>query len=123
MPRRRQYRSKYAAREKFPAPNYSAAKGDVVLMNENLHADGSEAFYKTVLKLRGEDECRRFFEDICSLRELKTIEQRFSLLYLLSLGKSYAEIEKATGASSATISRAMRIITGGESDIEDIINR
>ncbi|MEA4814392.1 MAG: YerC/YecD family TrpR-related protein [Oscillospiraceae bacterium] len=92
-------------------------------MNENLHADGSQAFYKTVLKLRSEDECRRFFEDICSLRELKTIEQRFMLLYLLSLGKSYAEIGESTGASSATISRAVRIINDGKSDIEDIITR
>ena len=46
-------------------------------MKQELHHDGSDALYETVLKLRNTDECRAFFEDICSPHELRTIEQRF----------------------------------------------
>ena len=92
-------------------------------MKKELHHSGSEAFYETVLKLRGIDECRCFFEDICSSHELRTIEQRFQLLYLLSCGSSYSEIEAETGASSATISRASRQLNNSHCGIAEIISR
>lgn len=92
-------------------------------MKKELHHSGSEAFYETVLKLKDVDECRCFFEDICSSHELRTIEQRFLLLYLLSCGSSYSEIEAETGASSATISRASRQLNNSHCGIGEIISR
>ena len=92
-------------------------------MKKELHHSGSEAFYETVLKLKNADECRHFFEDICSPHELRTIEQRFLLLYLLTSGSSYSEIAAETGASSATISRASRQISNTHCNISEIILR
>ena len=92
-------------------------------MKNILHEAGSEALYETILKLRDFEECRSFFEDICSPYELRTIEQRFQLLYLLSSGRSYSEIEAQTGASSATISRASRILNNSGCNIAEIIRR
>ena len=92
-------------------------------MKKELHHSGSEAFYETVLKLKDADECRHFFEDICSAHELRTIEQRFQLLYLLTCGSSYSEIEAETGASSATISRASRQLNNSHCGIAGIIAR
>lgn len=92
-------------------------------MKKELHHSGSEAFYETVLKLQNVDECRGFFEDICSTHELRTIEQRFQLLYLLTCGSSYSAIEEETGASSATISRASRQLNGSHCNIAEIITR
>ena len=46
-------------------------------MKQELHHDGSDALYETVLKLRNTDECRAFFEDICSPHELRTIDARY----------------------------------------------
>jgi TrpR-related protein YerC/YecD len=92
-------------------------------MKKELHHSGSEAFYETVLKLEDVDECRSFFEDICSARELQTIEQRFLLFYLLARGDSYSEIEEETGASSATISRASRQMADSHCNIADIVRR
>ena len=92
-------------------------------MKKELHHSGSEAFYETVLKLKDIDECRCFFEDICSHHELRTIEQRFQLLYLLTSGSSYSEIEEETGASSATVSRASRQLNNSHSNITEIIRR
>ena len=92
-------------------------------MKKELHHSGSEAFYETVLKLKDADECRRFFEDICSPHELRTIEQRFQLLYLLTSGSSYSEIEEETGASSATISRVNRSLSYGTGAYEKLFAR
>ena len=92
-------------------------------MKQELHHSGSEAFYEAVLKLKTVDECRGFFEDICSAYELQTIEQRFQLLYLLTTGHSYSEIAAQTGASSATISRASRQLNNSSCDIASIIRR
>ncbi len=92
-------------------------------MKKELHHSGSEAFYETVLKLKDVDECRCFFEDICSAHELRTIEQRFQLLYLLTIGSSYSEIESETGASSATISRASRQLSNSHCGIGEIVQR
>lgn len=92
-------------------------------MKKELHHSGSEAFYETVLKLKDADECRCFFEDICSQHELRTIEQRFLLLYLLTSGSSYSEIEEETGASSATVSRASRQLSNSHSNLSEIIRR
>ena len=64
-----------------------------------------------------------FFEDICSPHELRTIEQRFQLLFLLTSGRSYSEIGEITGASSATISRASRQIANSHCGIAEIILR
>ena len=87
-------------------------------MKQELHHDGSDALYETVLKLQSTDECRAFFEDICSPHELRTIEQRFQLLFLLTSGRSYSEL-----ASSATISRASRQIANSHCGIAEIILR
>ena len=87
-------------------------------MKQELHHDGSDALYETVLKLQSTDECRAFFEDICSPHEL-----RIQLLFLLTSGRSYSEIGEITGASSATISRASRQIANSHCGIAEIILR
>lgn len=92
-------------------------------MKRELHHSGSEVFYETVARLKNADECRLFFEDICSTHELRTIEQRFQLFYLLASGSSYSEIAEQTGASSATISRGSRQLKDANSDLLEIIRR
>lgn len=64
--------------------------------------------YKAILTLKTPEECSRFFEDICTVQELNTLEQRYHVAELLRQGMSYNEILEKTGASSATISRVNR---------------
>lgn len=64
--------------------------------------------YETILKLKDAEECRRFFEDLCTPVELRAMEQRFDVAIYLQQGKVYLDILEKTGASSATISRVRR---------------
>lgn len=70
-------------------------------------------FYKTVLELKDLEECRNFFEDICTIKELDAISQRLMVAELLNSGKTFNEIAEISGASSATISRVNKCLMYG----------
>lgn len=85
----------------------------------------SMALYETILKLKDLDECRRFFEDLCTPTELQSMEQRFDVAVYLQQGLVYLDILERTGASSATISRVRRSLleNGAGGVIQEIITR
>lgn len=60
-------------------------------------------FFDAVMMLKNREECYKFFEDVCTVRELHSITQRLEVAKLLKIRKTYNEIEKETGASTATI--------------------
>ena len=69
--------------------------------------------YRAILELKTPEECYDFFMDLCTMAELKAMEQRFEVAYLLEQGMIYSDILTATGASSATISRVNRCLNYG----------
>ena len=90
-------------------------------MTKLRHRD-EELFYEAILTLRTQEDCRRFFEDICTIKELQAISQRMRVACLLDSGKNYLEVSEATGASSATISRVNRCLNCGSGYREAIDN-
>ncbi|WP_425446356.1 YerC/YecD family TrpR-related protein [Dethiothermospora halolimnae] len=72
-----------------------------------------DELFEAILKLDDMNECYRFFEDICTIKELKSIAQRLQVAKLLRKHKTYNEIEEKTGASTATISRINRALNYG----------
>lgn len=70
-------------------------------------------FFEAVLKLKDVDECRKFFADVCTIKEIEALSQRVEVAKLLTEGKNYQEIIKQTGASTATISRVNRCLNYG----------
>jgi len=82
-------------------------------MKNSMQRERNEELYKAILTLETVDECMRFFDDLCSVNELKAIEQRYQVAALLNEGKVYTEILEKTGASSATISRVNRSLQYG----------
>lgn len=83
----------------------------------------SMALYETILQLRDLDECCAFFDDLCTVGELRALEQRFDVANLLDEGLVYTEILEKTGASSATISRVGRIFSSGTGGFREMIDR
>ena len=74
---------------------------------------GEDLFYEAILSLQTAEECRLFFEDISTIKELQAMTQRLRVACLLDEGRNYLEVSEATGASSATISRVNRCLTYG----------
>ena len=79
--------------------------------------------YEAILTLKDVDEAIRFFDDLCSITELRAIEQRFQVAKLLSEGHIYNSILDETGASSATISRVNRSLQYGAGGYDIVLNR
>lgn len=91
-------------------------------MSRNTKKTNSN-MYKAVLTLKDAKEARDFFEDVCSISELKSMEQRFEVAEMLSEEKVYTEIMDKTGASSATVSRVKRMLFYGTGCLNKIIKR
>ena len=83
----------------------------------------SDGLYKALLLLKTEDEFYRFFQDLCTITELRSMEQRFEVACLLNEGMIYNDILERTGASSATISRVNRCLHYGADGYRTIIPR
>ena len=85
----------------------------------------SMALYETILKLKDLDECCRFFDDLCTPTELRSLEQRFDVAVYLQQGLVYLDIQDRTGASSATISRVRRSMldNGAGGVMQEVIRR
>ncbi|MEB3429896.1 YerC/YecD family TrpR-related protein [Citroniella saccharovorans] len=90
------------------------------MTNPKYKSDELEEFFEAVLMLETLEDCYKFFEDICTVRELNSISQRLEVAKLLKIRKTYSEIEKETGASTATISRVNRALHYG-ADGYDIV--
>ena len=79
--------------------------------------------YEAILTLETPDECIRFFDDLCSVTEIRAIEQRFQVARMLREGHIYSAILEKTRASSATISRVNRSLNYGKDGYEIAFKR
>ena len=81
--------------------------------------DKSDRRYQAILTLETEEECYNFFQDLCTISELRSMEQRYEVATLLNDGMIYNDILEKTGASSATISRVNRSLNYGTDRSEE----
>lgn len=70
--------------------------------------------YKVFLSLKSEEDCKIFFEDLCTMKELDSMAQRIQAAKLLLNGETYEKIISKTEISSATLSRVSRCVKYGE---------
>ncbi len=82
-----------------------------------------DELFEAILTLKDEEDCYRFFEDICTVNEIHAIAQRLQVAKLLSEKKTYIEIEAATKASTATISRINKCLIYGADGYRRVLER
>lgn len=92
-------------------------------MNRRLQDENLDFLFKAVLSLENIDECYDFFEDLCTVQELKAISQRLVVAKMLSEKCVYTDIVNETGASTATISRVNRSLQYGCDGYDRIFER
>ena len=83
----------------------------------------SDILYEAILTLKSVEECKNFFQDLCTVSELQAIEQRMEVAILLNDGMIYNQILERTGASSATISRVNRALQYGANGYKTVLPR
>ena len=90
-------------------------------MSKFLDKPASDTLYRAIILLQTEEECRNFLQDLCTVSELKAMEQRMEVAMLLDDGLIYSDILERTGASSATISRVNKALNYGEEGYKDVL--
>lgn len=79
-----------------------------------IRSDATDKLFEAILSLGSVDECYDFFEDLCTIKELKDLSLRLEVAKMLNCGKSYNEITALTGVSAATICRVGKCLNYGE---------
>ena len=88
-----------------------------------FNSEELDKFYEAILSLRSKEECSKFFEDICTIKELKDMAQRLCVAIMLRDGKSYQNVSAEIGASTATISRVNRCLMYGNGGYNTVLER
>ena len=86
-------------------------------------SEHSALLFEAILALKDQDECRAFFQDLCTVAELRAMAQRLEVAQLLDQGLIYNDILQRTGASSATISRVNRALQYGADGYKTVLPR
>lgn len=79
--------------------------------------------FEAILSLKTLDECHRFFDDVCTIKEMQAMIQRFQVACQLDQNMNYSEITEATGASSATICRVNKCLMYGDGGYRIALDR
>lgn len=90
---------------------------------EKLRGKALDQLFNAILSLKDLEECYRFFDDLCTINEIQSLSQRLEVARMLREGNTYQKIEKATGASTATISRVKRCLNYGNDTYEMVLKR
>ena len=93
------------------------------MVNPKLKDKLNDQLCQAVLSLNNIDECYQFFEDICTISELKSMSQRLEVARMLKAGHTYDESVEQTGASTATISRVKRCLNYGADGYKTVLDR
>jgi len=88
-----------------------------------MHTTDTQALFQAIASLKTEQECALFFQDICTIKEVQAMAQRWEVAKALDAGRNYNEIYADTGVSSATISRVNRCLMYGDGGYRIVLDR
>jgi TrpR-related protein YerC/YecD len=91
--------------------------------SSKLESEDMDFLFEGILSLKTKEECYRFFEDICTINEIKAFEQRLQVAKMLAAKRTYLDIASTSGASTATISRINRALNYGSDGYKLILGR
>jgi len=92
-------------------------------IDQRLRDPLTDALFDAILLLKNREECYRFFQDIATVAEIKSLAQRLEVAKLLEKNVTYTTIAQATGASTATISRVKRCLYFGADGYQLVLKR
>ena len=88
-----------------------------------MRSESTDRLFQTILNLKTIDECYAYFEDLCTVKELKDMAQRLDTAILLDQGTSYQQITRQVGISTATIGRVSKCLNYGTGGYRAAIDR
>ena len=93
------------------------------MFEPKIHNRQTDMLMQAVLALENKEDAYRFFEDLCTIPEIRSISQRLEVAFLLRKKETYQKIAEETGASSATISRVKRSLSYGADGYDRVLDK
>ncbi len=90
---------------------------------KKIRSEETDILFETILSLKDTDECRRFFDDLCTRKEINDMTQRLTVAKMLLNEDKYVDITEKTGVSSATISRVVKCLGEENSGYINVLNK
>lgn len=92
-------------------------------MNSKIRQTHTDELFRAILMLKDVEECYAFFEDLCTVAEIRALAQRLEVAKMLREGRTYTEISELTGASTTTVSRVNKCLLYGADGYALILDR
>lgn len=92
-------------------------------MSKDIRTKEVDRLFEAILSLENKEECYSFFEDVCTVNELLALAQRLEVAHMLRENRTYVDIARKTGASTATISRVNRALNYGRDGYDMVFGR
>lgn len=80
-----------------------------------------EFLFQGILTLSSMEDCRAFFEDLCTVTELNEMARRLRAAKMLSENHVYNTVAEQTGLSTATISRVNQCLKYGDGGYRNVL--
>ena len=93
------------------------------MQEDKIREQEKDKLFEAILSLESVEECRRFFDDLCTINEIHAMAQRLEGAVLLNEGETFNNIVEKTGASTATISRVNRCLRYGAGGYRGILSK
>ena|SRR5574344_1762811 len=93
------------------------------MYESKMKSEETDHLFRAVLSLRDVEECYRFFDDLCTIGEIRAMSQRLEVAKMLREGKTFSQISAATGVSSATITRVNKCLSYGSNGYKTVLER
>ena len=93
-----------------------------MMYESRLKCEETDRLFEALLSLKSVEEYYRFFEDLCTIGEIKAMSQRLAVAKMLSEGKTFAEISEMTGVSTATITRVNKCLSYGSGGYQSVLH-
>ena len=96
---------------------------NAVMMKSKIRDEKIDYLFRGILTLDSMEDCYNFFEDLCTVSELKEMSRRMLAAKMLKENYIYSEIAAQTGLSTATISRVNRCLKYGSDGYLSVLER
>lgn len=93
------------------------------MYESRMKSELTDHLYEAILALKDEEECYRFFDDLCTVGEIQVMAQRWMVAKMLDEGETFSAINEKTGVSSATITRVRKCLVYGADGYARMIDR
>ena len=90
---------------------------------KDFRDENTDFLFDAIISLKNIEECYSFFEDLCTIAEIKEMSKRLLVAKMLNENCVYSKISETTGLITATNIRVNRCLKYGSDGYQTVLKR